>query len=265
MLLAETKPSYLDLNCDLGEYDEPQNFQHDAAIMSWISSCNIACGAHAGNQSVIEQTVALAKKKGVSIGAHPSYPDRENFGRRTMALPAKELKPILIEQIQRVKLAAEKQGAHLSHVKPHGALYNQAASDLDLAVLLLETVAEIDSSLMIFGLVHSKMEQAAGQVGLQFVAEGFADRAYTGTKTLVPRTVPGAVVSDVKVMLSRVLQILKNQRVCTISGELISLKINTLCLHGDHENSVQTAQFLNQGLLQAGFLIQPPQTHIPHV
>jgi len=265
MMDDENKRFGIDLNCDLGEYDDPHDFELDAAIMNLISSCNIACGAHAGNQSVIEQTVALALKKGVYIGAHPSYPDRENFGRLPMKLPANELKPIMDEQILAIKLAAENQGGKLSHVKPHGALYNQAAVDLDLALVLMDSVAAIDSNLMFYGLAHSKMQQAAEQVGLFFVAEGFADRAYTATKMLVPRTVTGAVISDLKLMLKRVLQMLSSQHVYTIKGELIPLEIDTLCLHGDHENSLETAQFLSQGLLQAGFQIQPPQLQHPDV
>ena len=255
----------IDLNCDLGEYEKISQGQKDAAIMAYISSCNIACGFHAGNQSVIEHTVGLALNKNVNIGAHPSFPDRKNFGRTTMHLAAHELKSIVSEQIQCIKSAAETQGGKLSHVKPHGALYNQAADDFELAVVLAEAVAEIDSGLMFYGLAHSAMELAAQQSGIQFVAEGFADRAYTNTRTLVPRNVAGAVISDVAVMLDRALQMLKQQLVTAITGETIQLRIDTLCLHGDHANAKQTAQFLRQGLQQAGFSVQAPQTNKQHV
>jgi UPF0271 protein len=248
----------IDLNCDLGEYDLLSQGKNDTAIMPFISSCNIAAGVHAGNQAVIEQTVDLALKHQVNIGAHPSYPDRENFGRKVMIMPAMELKPIFKAQIQLVKAVAEQQGGQLSHVKPHGALYNQAAIDFDLAQVLMETVAEIDSKLMFYGLAHSAMEQAAIQSGLKFIAEGFADRAYTHERTLAPRTESGAVIDDPIVMLNRVLQMLKQQTITTTDGVVIKLNIKTLCLHGDHKNSVQTAQVLSQGLKQAGFNVQAP-------
>ena len=249
----------IDLNCDLGEYDLLSQGTNDAAIMPFISSCNIAAGVHAGNQAVIEQTVDLALNYKVNIGAHPSYPDRTNFGRKVMNMPAMELKPIIKAQIQLVKTTAEKQGGQLSHVKPHGALYNQAAIDFDLALVLMEAVTDIDSKLMFYGLAHSAMEQAATQSGIKFIAEGFADRAYTSERTLVSRTVPGAVIEDSILMLNRVVQMLKQGAITTTGGAEITLHIKTLCLHGDHENSVQTAQVLSQGLKQAGFNIQAPQ------
>lgn len=248
----------IDLNCDLGEYDKLSQGHNDAVIMPFISSCNIACGYHAGNQSVITHTVSLALKNKVNIGAHPSYPDRENFGRMAMQMSAKDLKPIIIKQIQQVKLAAENQGGRLSHVKPHGALYNQAANDLALACVLLEAVSEVDSSLMFMGLAHSEMEQAAREFGVQFIAEGFVDRAYTQAGKLVPRTEAGAVIKDPNLMLKRVLQMLKEHCVEAVSGEKISLQLQTLCLHGDHEDAIQTAQMINQGLKKAGFSIRAP-------
>lgn len=253
----------IDLNCDLGEYETVSQGHKDAVIMAYISSCNIACGAHAGNQAVIEQTVSLALKNKVSMGAHPAYPDRNHFGRKVMQIPAQQLKASLIEQIQSVKAAAENQGARLSHVKPHGALYNQAADDLDLAMLLVEAVREIDAGLMVYGLAHSKMQQAAARTGLVFVAEGFADRAYSVDRTLLPRSEPGAVITDTNLMFEQALQMVKTKQVKVATGQVKTLQIETLCVHGDHSGAMQTARFLHQGLLQAGVTIQAPQPREP--
>jgi len=255
----------IDLNCDLGEYDKLSQGTNDEAIMTRISSCNIACGAHAGNQQVIDHTIALAIANQVNIGAHPSYPDRLNFGRQVMHLPAKELHPILRDQITTIHISAQAQGGCLSHVKPHGALYNQAAIDLDLALLLAESIAEFDQSLLFYGLAHSTMAQAAKQVGVGFVAEGFADRGYTAARNLQPRGETGALIDDVELMLKRVLGLLQTGQIETVEGASVDLIIDTLCLHGDHVNAMQTAQFLSQGLQQAGFSIQAPQTNKPHV
>ncbi len=248
----------IDLNCDLGEYDELSQGGNDEAIMAYISSCNIACGAHAGNEQVIGHTVALAKRQQVSIGAHPSYPDRKNFGRKMMQLANKELRPILHDQIARVAALTQQQDAVLAHVKPHGALYNQAAIDLDLALLLAETIAEQGQKLMFYGLAHSAMAQAAKEVGVVFVAEGFADRAYTALRTLQPRGEPGAIINDADVMLQRVIGLLQKEQVMAVSNERIELKIDTLCIHGDHEGSLKTAETLYHGIRAAGFGINPP-------
>jgi len=250
-----------DLNCDLGEYEDTNAAWHDAKIMDYISSCNIACGGHAGNQHIIKQTVTLALEKQVSIGAHPSFPDRDNFGRSEMQLPAYELKEIIRTQILNVKTAAETQGGKLSHVKPHGALYNQAANDLALAQLLAETIAELDKKLFFYGLAHSAMATACQQCGVNFVAEGFVDRAYQTNGMLVPRSHPGAVISDVHELVKRAIGIIKNQSVISIEGDVTQLVINSLCIHGDHENATQTAQLLQEGLLLAGIVIKAPQLY----
>ena len=254
----------IDLNSDLGEYEDLSQGRKDTAIMGFISSCNIACGVHAGNQQVIDFTINSAIANEVKIGAHPSYPDRANFGRRVMHLPDKQLQRVVRDQIATINTSAQAHGSHLSHVKPHGALYNQAAIDLDLALLLAESIAEFEQNLMFYGLAHSAMAEAAKQVGVPFVAEGFADRAYTATRTLQPRGLSGAIIDDVEVMLNRVLGLLKTGQIEAVSGESVAVLIDTLCLHGDHDNAVRTAQYLSQGLLQAGFLIQAPHNNNQH-
>ncbi len=250
----------IDLNCDLGEYESPEQGDNDAAIMPYISSCNIACGGHAGNTAVMAQTIRLAKTHQVAIGAHPSYPDRENFGRSPMNISHRDLKASISEQIMLLVDMANQQQTSLNHVKPHGALYNQAAQDLGLARLLAETVAEIDDKLMFFGLAHSAMTAAAEQVGIGFVAEAFADRAYSKNKQLVPRSQDGAVIKATDVMLSRILNMVRQQPIQAISGEWLDVQAATICLHGDHQGSAITAKFLHNGLLEQGIAIQAPQS-----
>ncbi len=249
----------IDLNCDLGEYESLKQGDTDAAIMPFISSCNIACGGHAGNTEVMTQTIRLAKTHQVAMGAHPSYPDRENFGRCPMDLPPHELKASIRDQILLLVDRVNQQHMSLNHVKPHGALYNQAAEDLPLATLLVETVAEIDDKLMFYGLAHSAMATAAEQVGVRFVAEAFADRAYTVDKTLVPRNQAGAVLTDQNSMLERVISMVQQQSILAITGENIMIKAETICLHGDHHGSLPTAQRLHQGLQAAGIQIRAPR------
>ncbi len=248
----------IDLNCDLGEYDDLTQGENDAQIMPLISSCNIACGGHAGNQQVIERSIALAMAHAVKIGAHPSYPDRTHFGRKVMHLPANELRVVVREQIAVLIAAALDQGVHVAHVKPHGALYNQAALDLNLALLLAETIGSFEQNLLFYGLAHSAMGQAAEQVGVPFVAEGFADRAYTVNRTLQPRSEPGAVIASAEAMLQRVIKLLQTGQMTAVSGQSIELQIDTLCLHGDHKDAVQAAKTLHQGLLAAGYDIKAP-------
>ncbi len=248
----------IDLNCDLGEYEQLSEAENDAAIMPYLSSCNVACGGHAGNRQVIEHTVALARAAGVHVGAHPSYPDRPHFGRRSMSLPDHELRASIQDQLCLVKTIVEAAGERLCHVKPHGALYNQAAVDSRLALLLAEEVAAIDPGLLLYGLAQSQLAQAAATVGLTFVAEGFVDRAYTDSGHLVPRSEPGAVISDVELMTKRVVDWLQHGQVETATGRRVKLAIETLCLHGDHADSLTTAKSLHAALQQAGITLLAP-------
>lgn len=248
----------IDLNCDLGEYDDPNQGASDAKIMPYISSCNIACGAHAGSQSVIKQTVQWAIDNQVKIGAHPAYPDRENFGRAVIEISQADLQASIQQQIMLVKLQTEALNGELHHIKPHGALYNQAAIDAALAELIVETVAAVDSGLQLYGLADSELATAARKSGLNFVAEGFADRAYTAAKTLLPRHLDGACIEDPKQQLQQVLQLLDQGHVTTVSGEAVRLRVTTICLHGDHPHAVATARILNQGIKAAGYMIQAP-------
>ncbi|WP_223789390.1 5-oxoprolinase subunit PxpA [Marinicella meishanensis] len=248
----------IDLNCDLGEYASLADGQVDAAIMPHISSCNVACGGHAGNQAVMAQTMRWALQHGVQIGAHPGYPDRVNFGREPMSMSPRELQQAMQQQLSLAQAVAAATGATIRHIKPHGALYNQAAEDLTLALKLMTWVAVIDDRWLFYGLAHSAMAEAAAQVGLRFVAEGFADRGYTARRTLQPRDQAGALISEPAAMLQRAIDLAQQSPVAAVSGERLDLRVETLCLHGDHPGAAASAERLHQGLVAAGIAIRAP-------
>jgi len=235
----------IDLNCDLGE-GSPVT---DAAIMPFISSCNIACGGHAGDRDSMLNCIELASRENVAIGAHPGYPDPENFGRLPVNISADELKDSLAEQIQTLKSLAQEQGAQLVHVKPHGALYNAAADDPVLAGLIAETIVEIDTNLIYVGLSASAMFVAANKYNLNFSHEAFIDRAYTSTARLVSRATAGAVLTDTDQMYARSLNLIRYSELIDINEQVLTIGCDTLCIHGDHPGAIQTArgllQFLN--------------------
>ena len=246
----------IDINCDLGEADTTASDSNDAAIMPYISSCNIACGLHAGSPEVMLQSIYLALKYGVVIGAHPSYPDREGFGRRAMSIDHADLKAILEDQIGSLKGMLEAEGGQLAHVKPHGALYNAAATDLKLAMCLAESIARTDEELICFGLANSMMEQAAEHYGLRFAHEAFMDRAYQADGTLMPRSQSGAVISDVEIILPRVLQMINKGCVSSADGQDIQMTCDTLCLHGDNPQAPSIAKKLVEFLQQNDISIE---------
>lgn len=241
---------WVDLNCDLGE-----GCTTDAAIMPFISSANIACGYHAGNEETIRQTLLLAKQFNVSAGAHPSYPDRENFGRKEMELPLQEIKSMIIAQIELVKKLAEETGLQLQHVKPHGALYNKAAKDINIATIIAEAVKEVDSKLILFGLANSESGKAAKKAGLVFYNEVFADRTYTDEGLLTPRSEVNAMIKTNEEAIAQVLQMISKGTVTSTSGHIIPIQADTICIHGDGEHAVSFAQHINSIILASNIQI----------
>ena len=242
----------IDLNCDLGEYSEFNRYTNDEEIMPWITSANIACGMHAGDPVTIDQTVRLAIHHGVAIGAHPGFPDRPNFGRKEMILSSAELKASLISQIEAVKVCVEKYGQKLHHVKPHGALYNMAAVDPELAELIATTIASVDKSLILFGLSGSVMKQAASHADIQYASEVFADRACTDNGTLLHRSEKGAVIHDIQTVIDRAIQMVRNKSVETVSGKIIPFEVDTLCIHGDNPVAPDLARNMAGAFRQNG-------------
>jgi UPF0271 protein len=231
---------WVDLNCDLGE-----GCSTDEAIMPFISSANIACGYHAGDEASIKKTLSLAKAFQVAVGAHPSYPDRANFGRKEMDLPIQEIKSLVLEQIQVVQSLAAAVGLKLQHVKPHGALYNKAAKDEATAIAIAEAVYAIDPSLILFGLANSESGKAAKKMGLQFYNEVFADRSYTDQGQLTPRTEKNAMITTDKEAIRQVMQMLQEETVTSTNGKIIPIHADTICIHGDGEHAVSFAKHIN--------------------
>lgn len=241
----------VDLNSDLGE-----GIGNDEAVMAYISSANIACGYHAGNDETMDKTIELALKNKVAIGAHPAYKDKENFGRTNLDLPPEEVKTLVSDQIKILKTKLEKAGGKLQHVKPHGALYNQAAKDIQLARAIAAAIYEVDPRLIFMGLANSVMKQAADEIHLPFASEVFADRAYTNEGQLVPRSKEGAVIHDPEVCKSRVLKMVKEGCVNSIEGLEILLSADSICIHGDNPEAIALAKSIHDYLSANDVLIK---------
>ena len=248
---------YIDINCDLGETSLADGTGNDEAIMPFISSVNIACGFHAGDPLTMEHTVRSAIRNGVSIGAHPGYPDRENFGRKPMTLSPGELRAMILYQAGAVKAMAEAAGARMRHVKPHGALYNTAATDYDMSMNIVRAVKDLDSSLVLVGQSGSQLIRAARDAGLACAPEVFADRAYNDDGTLVSRSVEGAVLHDTELMIRRVITMIREKVVESVSGKLIPIEAETVCIHGDNETAVEFVRKLAEALKAEGIVVRP--------
>ncbi|RTL61011.1 MAG: LamB/YcsF family protein [Sphingobacteriales bacterium] len=241
----------IDFNCDLGE-----GTGNDEAIMPFISSASIACGYHAGDEATMKTTVALCKKYNVAIGAHPSFPDKENFGRTNMQLPADEIYDMVCRQIELLIEIAYQQDKRLQHVKPHGALYNMAAKDMVIANAIAKSVKDCNESLLLFGLPGSKMEMAAKNYGLSFIGEAFADRTYQRDGSLTPRTATNALIEDEAQSIAQVLQLVNHKIITAINGDVININAKTICLHSDGKQAVQFAEALHGTLISKGITIQ---------
>jgi UPF0271 protein len=233
----------IDLNCDLGE--EAGN---DEAIMPYITSTNIACGFHAGNENVMRATVKLAKQHGVNIGAHPGWNDRENFGRTEMNVSADAAEKIIFQQIHSLAQIAKEEGAVLTHVKPHGALYNQAAKDRVLADAIARAVKRINVGLILVGLAGSGLCEAGAEAGIQVAGEGFPDRAYNSDGTLMSRSKVGAVIESPEEVAINALRLIQDG--ISFGGKIVW--VETLCLHGDNPHAAENAKLLREVLLKNG-------------
>lgn len=251
--------SKIDLNCDMGESFGAWKMGDDFALMDYVSSVNIACGFHAGDASVIRKTVEKAVEKNLAVGAHPSFPDLQGFGRREMKMSVSEIFDIVLYQVSAVKGICEAFGAKLRHVKPHGALYNQAAKDEKIAKAIAEAVKMIDKNLIFYGLSGSFLISEAEKIGLKTASEVFADRTYQADGNLTPRSLENALIEDAETSLNKVLQMINSQTVTAINGEIIPIKAETICIHGDGKNALEFAKIINKTLQNAGISIESPQ------
>jgi UPF0271 protein len=248
-------PNTIDLNADVGESYGVYELGNDEALLRQVTSANVACGLHAGDPSVMRRTVKLAVALGVAVGAHPGFPDLQGFGRREISMATHEVEDLVLFQVAALAGIAAAEGVRLRHVKPHGALYNMAAKDARLASAIAAGVAAFDRSLVLVGPPNSALVGAAGAHGLKAVSEVFADRAYRADGSLVPRHVAGAVIDDPEVVVQRALRMARENEVIAIDGSKLSLKAETICVHGDTPGAAATAGRLRQGLLDAGITI----------
>lgn len=232
----------------------------DEAVMPHITSANVACGAHAGDPSVMRRTVRLARDAGVALGAHPGFPDLQGFGRREMKLDPRDVEDFVLAQIGALSAIARAEGMALRHVKAHGALYNMAARDRPLADAIVRAILAFDPELTMFGLPNSPMTGAARDAGLRVAAEGFADRAYQADGSLTPRTTPGAVIHDADAVVDRAVRMARDGVVLTSSGEEIRMRIDTICVHGDTQGAAELARRIRAGLEHAGIAVRA----LPH-
>lgn len=241
----------IDLNCDVGE-----GAGMDERILPLVSSANVACGFHAGDPATIRGTVRLAKRFGVAVGAHPSYPDRLGFGRRAMAASPEEVLDDVTYQVGAVLGFCRAEGVPLVHVKPHGALYNAAAQDRALAAAVCQAVRSIDPALIVVCLAGSPMVEVARGLGLRCAEEAFADRGYTLRGTLVPRTQPGAVIEDPEKVAERVATLAREGRILSVEGSPVAVSADTVCLHGDTPGAVELAAAIRGRLDREGVAVR---------
>jgi len=242
----------LDLNCDMGEGFGAWRMGQDEALLDHVTSANIACGFHAGDPATMARPVRLALAKGVAIGAHPSLPDLQGFGRRDMAVTPREAHDLVLYQVGALDAFARAAGGRLRHVKPHGALYTMAARDRALADAIAQALVDFDPSLILVGLSGSQLLKAGGALGLRCASEVFADRGYETDGSLTPRGTPGALIEDEAFAVARVLRMVREGKVTCRTGEEISIQADTVCLHGDQPQALAFAQRLRAALAEAG-------------
>ncbi|WP_328324468.1 LamB/YcsF family protein [Streptomyces sp. NBC_00455] len=250
-------PAVVDLNADLGEGFGRWTLTDDEALLSVVTSANVACGFHAGDPSTMRRVCELAAVHGVRIGAQVSYRDLAGFGRRAMDVPARELADEVAYQIGALELFARAAGSRVSYVKPHGALYNRTVHDEEQAGAVVAGVRLAGGALPVLGLPGSRLLAAAADAGLPAVTEAFADRAYTAQATLAPRSGPGAVLHDPDVVVARALIMVHDRSVAAITGERVSVDARSLCLHGDTPEAADIALRVRRELLAAGVVLEP--------
>jgi len=247
----------ININCDLGESSKLHSTENDPLLLKIVNSANIACGYHAGDKLTMEKTIEISKKNKVSVGAHPSFYDPENFGRKRLSLPSNEIKKLIIDQINILSSVANNKGTKITHVKPHGALNNMACEDYDLAKLIADSIIQVDKELIFLVPTGSEMEKAGKKLGMKIAAEIFADRNYEDNGNLVSRSKKNAMITDPNVAKKHVIKMVESQALNCYSGKQISCEIDSVCVHGDGKNAVNTAAQIRDGLLKSGVTLNP--------
>ncbi len=246
----------IDINSDLGESFGAYTIGHDAGLMKSITSANVAAGFHAGDPSVLRETIRLAKANGVAVGAHPGFPDLVGFGRRELNVTPSEAEDLVLYQVAAVVGVAAAEGMRVQHVKPHGALFNMAVRNAELSAAIARAVAAIDRSLILFGLPGSEILNAGRAAGLRVAAEIFADRAYEPDGSLMSRRKPGSVIHDANAVVSRAVRMVKERSVTASDGSVVPLDADTICVHGDTPGSDHLAATLRAGFEAAGVTVK---------
>ena len=247
----------ININCDLGEKSKLHSNDRDPELLEIVNSANIACGYHAGNEQTMDEVIKISKINQVSIGAHPSFNDPENFGRERMNLSSLQIKKLIFDQYEILQKIAVMHGENVTHIKPHGALNNMACEDLELADVLATSIKEISKDLIYLVPTGSKMEQAAKKLDMKIACEIFADRNYEDDGNLVSRKKPNALIIDPELAKKHVLKMVKNQSLNCHSGKQIPCKIDSVCIHGDNQRSLDTAKSIRENLVNSGLDLKP--------
>ena len=247
----------ININCDLGESSKLHSTENDPLLLEIVNSANIACGYHAGDKPTMEKTIEISKKNSVSIGAHPSFNDPENFGRKRLNLPTNEIKKLVIDQINILSDIAINKGMKVTHIKPHGALNNMACENYDLAKIISESIIESNNELIFLVPTGSQMEKAGKKLGMKIAAEIFADRNYEDDGNLVSRSKNNALITDPEIAKKHVIKMVENQALNCYSGKQIPCEIDSVCVHGDGKSAVNTAKEIRDGLLKSGVTLNP--------
>ena len=247
----------ININCDLGESSKLHSTENDPLLLKIVNSANIACGYHAGDEQTMEKTIEISKKNKVSIGAHPSFNDPENFGRKRLSLPSNEIKKLVIDQINILSKIANNKGVKVTHVKPHGALNNMACENYDLAKIISEAIIQVNKELIFLVPTGSQMEKAGKKLGMKIAAEIFADRNYEDDGNLVSRAKDNALITDPEIAKKHVIKMVENQALNCYSGKQIPCEIDSICVHGDGETAVNTAKQIREGLIKSGVTLNP--------
>ncbi|REK44421.1 MAG: LamB/YcsF family protein [Proteobacteria bacterium] len=247
----------ININCDLGEKSKLHSNENDPALLEIVNSANVACGYHAGDEDTMREVIKISKNRGVSIGAHPSFNDPDNFGRERMNLSENEIRKLIIDQYEILQKIAQENNENVTHMKPHGALNNMACEDLELATILAKVIYEIDKDLIYLVPTGSKMEIAAKKLNMKIACEIFADRNYEDDGNLVSRKKPHALIIDPEQAKKHVLNMVKNQAINCHSGKQIPCEIDSVCIHGDNASSLATAKSIRENLIENKMNLKP--------
>ena len=247
----------ININCDLGESSKFCSTENDPLLLKIVNSANIACGYHAGDKPTMEKTIKISKENSVSIGAHPSFNDPENFGRKRLNLPSDEITKLIVDQINILSNIAITSGIKVTHVKPHGALNNMACEDYELAKIISDSIIQVNKDLIFLVPTGSQMEKVGKKLGMKIATEIFADRNYEDNGNLVSRSKSNALITDPEIAKKHVIKMVENQALNCYSGKQIPCEIDSVCVHGDGQSAVKTAKQIREGLIKAGVTLNP--------